>query len=98
MLGSAPQTPDPVAFTDMTPPLTGYYVVTAVNSSGAESGFSNELCVQPGADNTVLVANFMNGNNSVLNSRVYLWNPSTERPSNRLLRCTERSCNPKIEE
>ena len=38
-----------VAFTDMTPPLTGYYVVTAVNASGAESGFSNELCVQPGA-------------------------------------------------
>jgi hypothetical protein len=26
---------------------------------------------------TVLVANFMNGNNAVLNSRVYLWNPST---------------------
>jgi hypothetical protein len=65
-----------VAFTDMTPPLTGYYVVTAVNASGAESGFSNELCVQPGADSTVLVANFLNGNKTVLNSRVYLWNPS----------------------
>jgi len=25
---------------------------------------------------TVLVANFMNGNNEALNSRVYLWNPS----------------------
>ena len=25
---------------------------------------------------TVLVANFLNGNNAVLNSRVYLWNPS----------------------
>jgi len=25
---------------------------------------------------TVLVANFLNGNNSILNSRVYLWNPS----------------------
>ena len=78
VLGTALQTPDPVAFTDMTPPLTGYYVVTAVSTSGAESGFSNELCVQPGADDTVLVANFMNGNNSVLNSRVYLWNPSVE--------------------
>ncbi len=27
-------------------------------------------------DATVLVANFMNGNNNTLNSRVYLWNPS----------------------
>ena len=27
-------------------------------------------------DATVLVANFLNGNNTVLNSRVYLWNPS----------------------
>ncbi len=26
----------------------------------------------------VLVANFLNGNNTVLNSRVYLWNPSEE--------------------
>ncbi len=26
---------------------------------------------------TVLVANFMNGNNGALNSRVYLWNSST---------------------
>ena len=25
---------------------------------------------------TILVANFMNGNNGALNSRVYLWNPS----------------------
>ena len=25
---------------------------------------------------TVLIANFMNGNNEALNSRVYLWNPS----------------------
>ncbi len=24
----------------------------------------------------ILVANFMNGNNTVFNSRVYLWNPS----------------------
>ena len=34
----------------------------------------------PGAsalDETVLVANFVNGNDTALNSRVYLWNPST---------------------
>ena len=29
----------------MTPLSTGYYVVTSVNDSGLESGFSNELCV-----------------------------------------------------
>ena len=32
-------------------------------------------CVH-GQGETVLVANFLNGNNAVLNSRVYLWNPS----------------------
>ena len=25
---------------------------------------------------TILVANFMNGNDAALNSRIYLWNPS----------------------
>ncbi len=49
VIGTVPQSPDRVSFTDMTPPLTGYYVVAAVSTSGAESGFSNELCVQPGA-------------------------------------------------
>ncbi len=77
VIGTAPQGPDPVSFTDLTPLLTGYYVVTAVNTEGLESSFSNELCGQPGAENTVLVANFMNGNDAVLNSRIYLWNPST---------------------
>ncbi len=76
VIGTVAQGPDPVSFTDMTPLLTGYYVVTAVNTDGLESGFSNELCGQPGAENTVLVANFMNGNNAALDSRVYLWNPS----------------------
>ena len=28
------------------------------------------------AQQTILVANFMNGNNGALNSRIYLWNPS----------------------
>ncbi len=32
--------------------------------------------VQQQGPETVLVANFVNGNNTVLNSRVYLWNPS----------------------
>ncbi len=70
VIGTVPQGLDPVSFTDMTPPLTGYYVVTAVNTDGLESSYSNELCGQPGAENTVLVANFMNGNNAALNSRV----------------------------
>ena len=35
-----------------------------------------EIPITSGASPTVLVANFMNGNNAALNSRVYLWNPS----------------------
>ena len=174
VIGTAAQSPDPVSFTDLTPLSTGYYRVTAIDTNGLESGFSNELCVsmevappppppnnaptavadsastsediaviidvlsndtdpdgdtltvasltqptsgsvlinadetvsytpvsnfngndsfsytvadgQGGTDtatvsvsvttDTVLVANFMNGNDTVLNSRVYLWNPS----------------------
>ena len=45
VVGTILQSPDPVSFTDTPPVSTGYYVVTAVNTSGAESGFSNELCV-----------------------------------------------------
>jgi len=36
-----------------------------------------EIPSTPGVSPTVLAANFMNGNNVVLNSRVYLWNPSS---------------------
>ena len=36
-----------------------------------------EIPITSGASPTVLVANFMNGNNAAFNSRVYLWNPST---------------------
>lgn len=45
VIGTAPQSPDPVSLTDPTPLSTGYYVVTAVDTSGLESGFSQELCV-----------------------------------------------------
>ncbi len=36
-----------------------------------------EIPSTPGASPTVLAANFMNGNDAIFNSRVYLWNPST---------------------
>ena len=36
-----------------------------------------EIPSTPGVSPTVLAANFSNGNNTVFNSRVYLWNPST---------------------
>jgi hypothetical protein len=36
-----------------------------------------EIPATPSESPTVLVANFTNGNDAVLNSRVYLWNPST---------------------
>ncbi len=45
VIGTTAQGPGPVSFTDTTPLSTGYYVVTAVNTSGLESGFSNELCL-----------------------------------------------------
>ena len=53
---------------------------------GAAQVFSSDLALgtyplqgilsTSGPDPTILVANFMNGNNTVFNSRVYLWNPS----------------------
>ncbi len=45
VIGTAAQSPDPISFVDTTPLPTGFYVVTAVNTSGLESGFSDELCV-----------------------------------------------------
>ncbi len=45
VIGTVPQSPDPVSFTDTTPLSTGYYVVTAVDTGGFGSSFSNELCV-----------------------------------------------------
>ena len=45
-IGTTSQSADPISFTDLTPLATGYYGVTAVNTSGLESGLSNQLCVQ----------------------------------------------------
>lgn len=45
VISMSPQGADPISDTDLTPLSTNYYVVTAVNTSGLESGFSNELCV-----------------------------------------------------
>jgi len=44
VIGTTPQAPSPIALTDITPLATSYYVVTAVNTSGLESSFSDELC------------------------------------------------------
>ena len=67
--------------------LTLEFTVQAANVKGAAQVFSSsfasgtnplqEVPSTPGASPTVLVANFMNGNDASLNSRVYLWNPST---------------------
>ena len=52
------------------------FQVRAVTAAGG-SAPSNRVEATPRAAVTLLVANFMNGNNGAFNSRVYLWNPST---------------------
>ena len=52
------------------------FEVRAVTAAGS-SAPSNRVEATPRAPVTVLVANFMNGNNGAFDSRVYLWNPST---------------------
>ena len=65
--------------------LTLEFTIGAANVRGAGLVFSDNLAfgtyplqeIPPtSAFSTVLVANFMNGNDEALNSRVYLWNPS----------------------
>ncbi len=67
--------------------LTLEFTIHAAGVKGAAQVFSSsfasgtnplqEVPSTSGASPTVLVANFMNGNDAALNSRVYLWNPST---------------------
>ena len=51
------------------------FEVRAVTAAGS-SAPSNRVEATPRAAATLLVANFSNGNNGALHSRVYLWNPS----------------------
>ena len=66
--------------------LTLEFTIQAVDVRGAAQVFSSdfafgtypmqEIPSTSSGSPTVLVANFTNGNNGALNSRVYLWNPS----------------------
>ncbi len=66
--------------------LTLEFTIQAPDVVGAAQVFSNgfafgtnplqEIPSTSSGSPSVLVANFMNGNNDALNSRVYLWNPS----------------------
>jgi hypothetical protein len=65
--------------------LTLEFTVQAPRVRGAAQVFSDifafgtyplqEMPATSGASPTVLVANFMNGNDAAFNSRIYLWNP-----------------------
>jgi len=67
--------------------LTLEFTIQAADVRGAAQIFSSglafgtyplqEIPSTSSGSPTVLVANFMNGNNAALNSRVYLWNPSS---------------------
>jgi len=67
--------------------LTLEFTIQAADARGAAQVFSSglafgtyplqEIPSTSSGSPTVLVANFMNGNNAALNSRVYLWNPSS---------------------
>ena len=66
--------------------LTLEFTIQAADVRGAAQVFSSdfafgtypiqEIPSTPAGSSTVLVANFTNGNNTALSSRVYLWNPS----------------------
>ena len=71
-----------IGSTDTTHTVTGLvngteyvFQVRAVNRN-RKGRASNRVEATPRAAVTLLVANFMNGNNGAFNSRVYLWNPS----------------------
>ena len=69
--------------------LTLEFTIEAAGVRGAAQVFDNPLTLAfgtyplqevpsaPGEDPTVLVANWVNGDNRFLASRIYLWNPST---------------------
>jgi len=75
-------------YTDDDGDLTLEFTIHAANVKGAAQVFNNSLTLAFGTytlqeiptsnvSPTVLVANFSNGNDTALASRVYLWNPST---------------------
>ena len=72
-----------IGSTDTTHTVTGlvngteYVFETRAVTAAGSSAPSNRVEATPRAAVTLLVANFMNGNNGAFNSRVYLWNPST---------------------
>jgi len=73
-------------YTDNGGNLTLEFTIQAPDVKGTAQVFSSDFAFGTyplqeipstlNASPTVLVANFMNGNNSFLNSRAYLWNPS----------------------
>ena len=73
-------------YTDDGGNLTLEFTIQAADARGAAQVFSSdfafgtypmqEIPSTSSGSPTVLVANFMNGNDAALNSRVYLWNPS----------------------
>ena len=76
----------PVPYTDNGGNLTLEFTIQAANVRGTAQVFSSdfafgtyplqEIPSTSAGSPTVLVASFMNGNDSAFNSRVYLWNPS----------------------
>ena len=79
--------------TDNDGDLTLQFTIGASNVKGAAQVFNNSLTLAFGTyplkeiptsnvSPTVLVANFANGNDTTLASRIYLWNPSTTSAGN----------------
>ena len=79
----------PLPYTDDAGNLTLEFTIQAAGVRGAAQVFNNpltlafgtyplqEVPLTPGEGPTVLVANWVNGNNRFLASRIYLWNPSS---------------------